>query len=276
VAVIIAKTTTSPNAFCHEAGKRLGLAMDVVDLKSFYASPLGQTTSSLISSAVFSMLNLRGDQLMLGLGYATPYLQHMNPDATTLSFMLARQGVIHWPAVGPVKSALVDECELPLLESAIDQVLVIHGLELADTPADMLQEIWRVMAPQGRLYIVVPNRRGLWSTTDASPFGYGQPFSRSQLQRLLKDAQFQILQWRHALFMPPLRSQAFLKAGAMLEAAGSFTATRFSGVIVIEAMKQVYAFSSGKKARRFVPRLRPALLPAPQPSRRQWDKPRWD
>ncbi len=242
--------------------------MDVVDLRNFYASPLGRRTAGVLNETLVKLMTVAPDHRVLGLGYATPYLETINPQAHTLAFMLARQGVIHWPTTELVKSALVDECDLPLLESTIDRVLAIHGLELADNPKEMLQEVWRVMAPQGRLFLVVPNRRGLWSTTDASPFGYGQPFSRYQLQRLLKDAQFQILQWHHALFMPPLRRPALLKAAPVMEKAGRLLAPRFSGVIIIEAMKQVYAFSSGKRARRFVPQLRPALLPSPQSSGR--------
>ena len=99
---------------------------------------------------------------------------------------MARQGVIHWPREGPVQSALVDEFDLPLLESTVDLALVVHGLELTDSPIEMLQEVWRVMAPQGRLVLVVPNRRGLWAAFDTSPFGYGQPFSRTQIERPLE------------------------------------------------------------------------------------------
>ena len=82
-----------------------------------------------------------------------------------------------------MQSALVDEFDLPLLESTVDLALVVHGLELTDSPIEMLQEVWRVMAPQGRLVLVVPNRRGLWAAFDSSPFGYGQPFSRTQIAR---------------------------------------------------------------------------------------------
>ncbi len=118
--------------------------------------------------------------------------------------MMARQGVIHWPQSGAVKSTLVDEFDLPLLESTVDLALVVHGLELTDSPIEMLQEVWRVMAPQGRLLLVVPNRRGLWSAFDTSPFGYGQPFRGTQLLALLKEAQFSAVTWSsEALQMPP-------------------------------------------------------------------------
>jgi hypothetical protein len=38
-----------------------------------------------------------------------------------------------------------------------------------------------------------------------------------------------------------------------------------SGVVIVEAVKQVYAISSGKRVRRLVPRLQPALKPLPAP-----------
>jgi hypothetical protein len=36
-----------------------------------------------------------------------------------------------------------------------------------------------------------------------------------------------------------------------------------SGVIIVEAVKQVYAIASGKRVRRISPRARPALAPLP-------------
>lgn len=246
--------------------------MDVVDLREFYASALGRASCGMIAATLSKMIQSQPGQTgqqWLGLGYATPYLDQLVQDESKpLAFMLARQGVTHWPKTGAVRAALVDECDLPLLESTMDHVLVVHGLELADTALETLQEIWRVMAPQGRLYLVVPNRLGLWSATDTSPFGNGQPFSRSQLAKLLREAQFSVLQWRHALYMLPSHRSAMVRSGGWIETLGGYAATRFSGVIIVEAMKQVYAFSSGKRARRIVPRLRPVLLPAPQTARR--------
>lgn len=68
--------------------------------------------------------------------------------------------------------------------------------------------------------------------------------------------------------LPPFGGASVLKAARSVETVSARVLGRFAGVIIVEAMKQVYAFSSGKRARRFVPRLRPVLLPAPQPLRR--------
>jgi SAM-dependent methyltransferase len=200
----------------------------------------------------------------MGLGYATPYLEDCTAEAQrNMAFMLARQGVIHWPSEGPVQSALVDEFDLPLLESTVDLALVIHGLELTDAPDEMLKEVWRVLAPQGRLILAVPNRRGLWASFDSSPFGYGQPFSRPQLSRLLRESQFAVVSWSQALFLPPTTRPLFLSWAGFFESIGNRIMPAVSGVVIVEAVKQVYAISSGKRARRLAPRLRPALTPFP-------------
>jgi SAM-dependent methyltransferase len=232
--------------------------MNVVELREFYSSPLGKATHRLVSAKLLPMLNLAQEQTLLGLGFATPYLQG---PSRTLAFMMARRGVIHWPEEGPVQSALVDELDLPLPDNSVDLALVVHGLEFTDSPTDMLQEIWSVLAPQGRLVLVVPNRRGLWSASEASPFGFGQPFSRSQLNSLLKDAQFSIGRIEPALYVPPRAGFAGLGMSSGIERLGRAALGWFSGVLIVEATKQVYAYSAGRRVRRPSPRFRPVLLP---------------
>jgi SAM-dependent methyltransferase len=237
--------------------------MDVVDLREFYASRFGISTRQLIAQILLPKMQVAAGATVLGLGFATPYLGGGIEGArATLAFMPARQGVLQWPPEAPVGSALVDEFDLPLLESVADLALVVHGLELTDSPAEMLDELWRVLAPQGRLLLVVPNRRGMWARFDSTPFGYGQPFSRPQLASLLKEARFSIMSWSQALFMPPIDRRPFLSSAGALERFGKWLMPRFAGVIIVEAVKQVYA-TSGRRARRLVPRLRPVLAPAP-------------
>jgi len=149
--------------------------------------------------------------------------------------------------------------ELPILDSSVDFVLVVHGLELTDHLADMLQEIWRVLAPQGRALLVVPNRRGVWARFDSTPFGHGRPFSELQLTQMLREARFSPLGWSHALFVPPLQRNYVVQSAPAWERLGIWVWRGFSGVILVEAMKQVYAISSGKRVKKLVPSLKPAL-----------------
>jgi hypothetical protein len=103
----------------------------------------------------------------------------------------------------------------------------------------------------------------MWARFDSTPFGNGRPFSRPQLANLLKEARFSIVSWSQALFMPPVDRGPFLSAAPALERLGNRLMPRFAGVTIVEAVKQVYATSSGKRVRRLMPRLRPVLAPAP-------------
>lgn len=238
--------------------------MDAADLREFYATGLGNVARRLIAHRLRSHVESVAGRIVLGLGFACPYLNGWREQAErTLAFTLARQGVVHWPDDAPAAVSLVDECDLPLPESCIDLLLIVHALELTDDPAELLREAWRVLSPQGRALLIVPNRRGLWARSDLTPFGYGQPFSRTQLSRLLKDSLFLATGWSHALFMPPSNRRMILSAATGWERAGSRVSPAFSGVIIVEAIKQVYAVPKGKRVRRYLPRLKPALLPNP-------------
>lgn len=232
--------------------------MNVVELREFYASPLGKATHRLLAAKLLLALEIGHDAVTLGLGYATPYL---NDGARNLAFMMARQGVVAWPKEGLQQSALVDELDLPLPDNSVEVALLIHALEFSESPIEMLQEVWRVLAPQGRLILVVPNRRGLWAASDASPFGFGQPFSRGQLWALLKEAQLSFTRMEPALIMPPRAKLAGSKIAGNVEKYGKSVLGHLSGAIVVEATKQVYAYSAGRRVRRTLPRFRPTLLP---------------
>ena len=239
--------------------------MDVVDLREFYASPLGAATRRLITHRIRSRVRGMSGAVVLGLGYATPYLDVWREEADrVLGFMPARQGVAHWPANGLSATALVDEVDMPLPDGSVDLVLVVHGLELTEHLQDALREIWRVLSPGGRAIFIVPNRAGMWARTDNTPFGHGRPFSRSQLTELLRDAMFSPSGWANALFVPPMARGFLIRSAAAWERLGLWLWPAFSGVIIVEAVKQVYAVRKPKRSRQLMPRFKPvpAAVPA--------------
>jgi SAM-dependent methyltransferase len=155
---------------------RSGMSIDVVDLRNFYGQRLGTVARRFISRGIRARFADMGGMRLAGVGYATPYLGLFREEAERcLAFMPAAQGVMKWPSVRPSLAALVDELDLPLGDSAVDRVLLVHALEMADDPGALLREVWRVLATGGRLLAVVPNRRGLWARMDNTPFGHGRP-----------------------------------------------------------------------------------------------------
>lgn len=215
---------------------------DVVDLRDFYATGLGQVARRMIRRRLRELWpHVRGETF-LGLGYATPYLRAFRDEAErVIAVMPAPQGVLHWPPEGPNVVALADEVELPLPDLSVDRVLLVHGLECTEQLRPMLREIWRVLSGRGRVLIVVPNRRGLWARREATPFGYGQPYTSGQLSRLLRDNLFTPLQTARALYLPPLHARLMLGSAPAWEQVGARWFQAFGGVVIVEAGKQLYA-----------------------------------
>src|SRR4051794_19138823 len=210
------------------------MGIDVVDLRAFYASPLGAVARRLVGRAIERFWRPVQGLRVLGLGYATPYLAPVRSAAErALAFMPASQGVVNWPRSGASASALVDPLMMPLPDASIDRVLVVHALETVESPSELLYEIWRILTPGGRIIVVAPNRRGLWARMDTTPFGQGQPFSRAQLKGLMRQTMFSPEGWAETLYVPPLRNRFLLQSASAWERIGVSFSLPFAGLHVV-------------------------------------------
>ena len=215
---------------------------DVEEVRNFYQTQLGVVARRLLVHRIRALWpDVRG-QTVLGLGYAAPFMRPFLQEARrVIAVMPEDQGAVNWPAEGPSRVILANETALPLRDASVDRVLAVHSLEMAGSPRPLLREIWRVLAPEGRVLLVVPNRRGLWARFDNTPFGHGRPYSRGQLERLLASAMFASSGWTPMLFMPPLGWRVVMKTAIGWERAGSYAWPRFCGVLAVEAQKHLYA-----------------------------------
>ncbi len=252
---------------------------DVLELRQFYASPLGKIARQMVARKLGQAWGDGNGLDMLGLGYATPFLDSFRSKARrTVAAMPAAQGVEVWP--NPLAtsvpqgetserhvrglSCLADERALPHPNAVFDRILMIHALEESDDPLGAMREVGRVMAPSGRVIIVAANRRGAWANSEATPFGHGRPFTRSQLERLVREAGLEPTAWSRALYLPPVTwlgpwAEAVEQAGARLWPG-------LSGLILLEAVKQTFAVKPrghGVRVRVTAPG---ALQPLPSPS----------
>ena len=234
---------------------------DVLELRTFYASRLGAAAREMVGRKVAEAWGDAHGLDVLGLGYATPYLDGLRPRARrVVAAMPAQQGVEMWPGGRGNLACLADEFALPLKNALFDRILCAHALEESDAPAQMLREVTRVLAPSGRAILVVAARNGLWSNAEATPFGHGRPYTRRQLEQLLREADLEPSGWTRALYVPPFQWAARWAEG--FEQVGARLWPQFSGLILIEAVKQTFAVKpKGAKSRVRV--FAPGVLPAP-------------
>lgn len=223
--------------------------LDVADLHAFYTSPLGQVAGKLLRRRLRELWPDVRDCRILGVGFATPLLGIFTGEAErVVAAMPAPQGVMEWPGHGGNRVALTEDTSLPFPDCLFDRVVVCHAVEHTDQARTLMRELWRVMADNGRIAVITPNRQGIWARLDRTPFGAGRPSSAGQLSRLLDDALFTVLGTWPALFFPPVSSRIPATWAQGVENIGEHWFPQFSGVLVAEAGKQIYAIPRQEQA----------------------------
>ncbi len=222
--------------------------LDVQDLKSFYyRTGLGRAAQRAIRDQIIELWPDAHGQTVAGYGFAVPVLRPFLKDARrVIALMPGPQGVMSWPAGQPNVAAMCEEAMWPIETGRIDRLILLHGLETSTNPAAVLTESWRVLGPGGKALFVVPNRAGLWSRSDATPFGFGQPYSLKQLESQLKKHGFSPERHLAALYQPPTQRRFWLRTGQMWERFGRKVTNHYAGgVLLVEATKLVRARPKG-------------------------------
>ncbi|MEM9432490.1 MAG: methyltransferase domain-containing protein [Pseudomonadota bacterium] len=218
--------------------------LDVQDLKRFYyRTPIGRVAQRAVRDQVVEFWDQTEAQTVVGFGFAVPLLRpFLKTSRRVVALMPGPQGVMHWPMGRDNVSVLCEETRWPLNSGQADRVVMLHGLETSENASALLDECWRVLGPGGRALFVVPNRAGLWSRRDATPFGFGRPYSLSQLEAQLRRHSFAPERHSAALFAPPSERKFWLRSANAVERIGRRVSSRFAGgVLMVEATKQVYA-----------------------------------
>jgi SAM-dependent methyltransferase len=216
--------------------------LDVLDLRNFYyRSPLGRAAQKAVRDQVTAIWPTARDKTVVGFGFAVPLLRPYLADARrVIGLMPAQQGVMPWPAGMPNVSVLCEEVLWPIATGSVDRLVMLHGLETSEQPSALLDEASRVLDDGGRALFIVPNRAGLWARRDATPYGFGRPYTPGQLDAQLRRHGFVPEAHRAALFQPPSSQRFWLRTGPFWERLGQRLPARFAGgVLMVEASKQV-------------------------------------
>ncbi len=238
--------------------QEITLRQDIDMLEKFYGSKLGLTAQSMVLRRLHAVWpHLEGCDV-LGYGYDLPYLGSYKKGAhRIIHAMPGGQGAALQKSKRGNTSLLVEEAKLPFMPGVFDRVLVVHGLEETPDLTALFAELWRVMKPQGRIVIIAANRAGLWARSDKTPFGAGRPFSRTQLSKALKRAGFVTMVRSGALYSPPLKAMCGKRMSAAVETFGETVWPGFSGLVLVEAVKRLYA---GHDSRERTKILRPRFV----------------
>ena len=226
--------------------------LDVVDLRAFYyRTKLGRVAQRVLQDALVGLWPDTAHETVAGFGFAAPLLRpFLARSRRVISLMPAQQGVMAWPQGEPNHSVLVEETNWPLQAGFVDRLIVAHGLETCERADALMAEVHRVLAPGGHVIFIVPNRAGMWARRDATPFGFGRPYSTGQVESLLRKHRFMPERHTAALYVPPSHKRFWLRTDRVWEGLGrKLDAQMLAGALLVEAHKQVYGMPrNGNKA----------------------------
>ena len=221
---------------------------DVLSLWNFYYdSHLGKVTQRSLQRALREIWPMARGMNVAGYGFAAPCLRPFRAEAArTICLMPAAQGVAAWPREGPNATALVEEGHWPVTTGFIDRLIVMHAVETELHLDALMEEIWRILSPEGKVIIAAPNRSGVWARGETTPFGVGRPFSYGQLEDMLSRHKLEPVSRSAALYVPPSEKRFWLRTAATMERFGRrMELHRLAGVLLVEAQKRVYGLPNG-------------------------------
>jgi len=217
----------------------------VREFRDYYRTAQGRLARRALNKRLqHAVGNVKG-QNILAIGFGTPFLRDFKFHADSVTAVMSgRSGAVVWPHNGPSCVAIADETDLPFRDRTFDCVILIHSLEWSDMPHAIMRDVWRVLTDDGLLVVVVPNRRSIWSRLDLTPFGYGRPYSRGQLTRLLEEAMFVPTWVGGALLVPPGRSRWWFSLGRVIEALAGRWLGRAAALTMATATKRIYGMTA--------------------------------
>ena len=193
--------------------------LDVQDLRNFYyRTPLGRAAQRVLRARIAAFWPEGHGQSIAGFGFAVPFLRPYLADARRVTALMpAPQGVIGWPQGLPNISVLCEETYWPVETGHVDKLLVVTGSRPPNSPARCCRNAGACWGRAARRSSSCPTGPGSGRDRTARPFGYGRPYSQSQLETQLKLHEF--LPERHAPRSTSRRSTS--RSGAARQGCGN-------------------------------------------------------
>lgn len=135
--------------------------------------------------------------------------------------------------------------QLPVATDYVDAVVLLHTLDFAADPRQVLREVERVLIPEGRLIVCGFNPFSLWGARRWLPGAgkrlpwKGEFISYARLQDWLSLLGFDVERTATRMFRPPLQHHQLLGKLDKLESLGQKWLPWLAGIYVVQAVKRV-------------------------------------
>lgn len=221
---------------------------DYSEFEKFYRSDLGKSLKYLVSLKLKKHIYVYEKEIIGFFGYGNPYLDLIpNKNNKIFNFSSEKIGIGKNLINKDYVNILFDEEKLPIEDNFFDHILVIHYLENVNNLKKNLRELWRVLSPEGTIYIILPNKKSSWNHSLNSPFSSGFGFSKNKIHHMFEDNFFETLFIERLIYFPPWNLSLIQKNKFLFEKVGSYFWKFFNGVYICAAKKRLYATTTQQR-----------------------------
>ena len=220
--------------------------LDFSNYQKFYNSSIGNLLARHLEFKLKKYCYLYDHQNVGCFGYCLPYMNFLKNYNLSLSYCYSKRMGTSNEDISNTNKILIDEDSIPFQDSFFDHVFLIHYLENTYNTQVSLREIWRTLAPEGLLYLVIPNKKSSWYLSSKSPFSSGNGFSKKQISNLLNDSFFEIQSIERQVYFPNKDFFLVKKNKDLIDKFGSFFFKYFNGVYLCVVKKKIYANITGQ------------------------------
>ena len=143
-------------------------------------------------------------------------------------------------------SIQIDWQELPLLSESVDVFVLVHVLEFIDHPVKLIQEIFRVLKPEGKLFIFGFNPWSLWGLEKLFSFKRKAPWNGKfwaleQVEGWLINFKYSISFSKTFCYGLSRKNKPNRRIHLINELIGQVFFPKAGGIYLLSAKKEIYA-----------------------------------
>ena len=218
---------------------------DFSNFKKFYDTEIGNILKQLVSLKIQKYINLYNNQTLGTFGFVDPYLDCIKEkNIKIFNFYSSQLGIKKNLIQSHSLNILHDEEKIPIEDLFFNHIFAIHYIENSNNLQKTLRELWRVLLPEGKFYLIIPNKKSPWSLSFNSPFSSGFSFSKKKIIHLLEENFFEIQFIEKLVYLPPWNLKIIYKNKFLIEKFGSYFWPFLNGFYLCVAQKKLYSTTS--------------------------------
>ncbi len=140
---------------------------------------------------------------------------------------------------GQNMSAVGNEADLPFREGSYDRILIFHALEYTEDAVSFIEGLWKVLSPGGRIFLMVPNKKGAWKKTGLPKPDLANPFLFQEVRSFLEKNGFTLINNYGAWYGLPVDFFGTVLFSGLLKRLSGGGSVGFPGFLIFEAEKKI-------------------------------------